>query len=164
MELGPLQLMVIEFDHTELQGDIAREVVKLSDAGVVRLVDAMAVSKDRHGNTTTIQTSELSVGEMQEVGATIGALIGFGMGGEEGAEAVAAMGAEAAADGHILDDMEMVDVLDEIAPDTTAAIILLEHTWAIPLRDAIVRADGHPVIDMWIHPDELVALGALAAE
>jgi hypothetical protein len=74
------------------------------------------------------------------------------------------MGAAAAADGHLIDDMEMVDVLDEIEPDTTAAIVLLEHTWAIPLRDAIVKANGDPIIDMWIHPDELVALGQLAAE
>lgn len=164
MELGPLQLMVIAFEHTELQGEIASEIARLSDAGVVRLVDAMVVSKDRHGNTTTLQTTELTVGEMEEVGATIGALIGFGMGGEEGAEAVSAMGAEAASDGHLIDDMEMVDVLDEIEPDTTAAIVLLEHTWAIPLREAIVKANGDPVIDMWIHPDELVALGQLAAE
>jgi uncharacterized membrane protein len=164
MELGPLQLMVIGFDKPDFQGDIAEEIVRLSDAGVVRLIDAIVVDKDREGNTTTIQTTDLTRPEMEEFGITVGALIGLGLAGEEGVEAGAVVGAEAVADGHLLDDLDLVDVLDEIEPDSAAAIVLLEHTWAIPLREAIVRANGVPVIDMWIHPDELIALGAMAAD
>jgi uncharacterized membrane protein len=162
MDFGPLQLMVIGFDHPNFEGQIVSEVARLSDAGVVRLVDALVASKDAAGEVTTVLTTELSVPEMEELGATIGALIGLGLGGEEGAEVGAEFGQEAGADGHLLDDLDLVDVLDEIEPDTTAAVILLEHTWAVPLRDAIVAANGVPVVDMWIHPDELVALGAAA--
>jgi uncharacterized membrane protein len=160
MDFGPLQLMVIGFDHPNFEGQIVNEVARLSDAGVVRLIDALVVSKDAAGEVTTVLTTELSVPEMEELGATIGALIGLGVGGEEGAEVGAEFGQEAGADGHLLDDLDLVDVLDEIEPDTTAAVILLEHRWAIPLRDAIIAANGVPVVDMWIHPDELVALGA----
>lgn len=162
MDFGPLQLMVIGFDDPKFDGSIVREVARLSDAGVARLVDALVVSKDDDGEVTAVLTTELSVPEMEDLGATIGALIGLGLGGEEGAEVGAAFGEEAGADGHLLDDLDLVDVIDEIEPGTTAAVVLLEHRWAIPLRDAIIAANGVPVLDMWIHPDELVALGAAA--
>ena len=45
-------------------------------------------------------------------------------------------------------------------PGTSAAIALIEHLWAIPLRDAIVSSGGTPVLDMWVHPLDLVAIGA----
>jgi hypothetical protein len=46
---------------------------------------------------------------------------------------------------------------------TATAIALLEHRWAIPLRDAIARAGGFVIADEWIHAKDLVAVG-LAAE
>jgi hypothetical protein len=48
-------------------------------------------------------------------------------------------------------------VIDEIPNDSGAAIILLEHRWAIPLRDAVARANGMPIADTFIHPLDLVA-------
>jgi len=56
-----------------------------------------------------------------------------------------------------------VDVLAEIPPDTAVAIALLEHRWAIPLREAIIAAGGFPIIDTWVHPRDLVEVGLLAA-
>jgi uncharacterized membrane protein len=156
--------MVIAFDHPDFKGEIVQEIVNLSDAGVVRLLDALVVSKNADGVETIVQSTELSEMEMTDLGVTLGALIGLGIDGESGAEAGAVVGAAATEDGHILDDMDIVDVLEEIEPDTTAAILLLEHTWAIPLRDAIVNANGVPVVDMWIHPLELVAMGAAIAD
>ena len=55
-------------------------------------------------------------------------------------------------------------MLEEIPPDTAVAIALLEHRWAIPLREAIVRAGGFPILDTWVHPRDLVEVGLLAAE
>lgn len=162
MDFGPLQLMVIGFDHLTFDGSIMQEVARLSDAGVVRLVDALVVDKDESGGVTTVLATELSVPEMEDLGATIGALIGLGLAGEEGAVIGAELGEEAGADGHLLDELDLVDVIDEIEPGSTAAVVLLEHRWAIPLRDAIIDAGGTPVVDMWVHPDELVALGAAA--
>jgi hypothetical protein len=36
-----------------------------------------------------------------------------------------------------------------------AAVVLLEHRWAIPLRDAVEAADGHDLVDTWVHPLDL---------
>jgi hypothetical protein len=53
-------------------------------------------------------------------------------------------------------------VADVIPDGSIAAIALIEHRWAIPLRDAVVRAGGVALADEWIHPEDLVALGAAA--
>jgi hypothetical protein len=43
-------------------------------------------------------------------------------------------------------------------------VILLEHRWAIPLRDAVVRAGGFRISEGFIHPLDLVAVGLIAAD
>ncbi len=63
-----------------------------------------------------------------------------------------------------LGEEDLLDVLEEIPPDTAVAIALLEHRWAIPLREAIVRAGGFPILDTWVHPRDLIEVGLLAAE
>jgi hypothetical protein len=56
------------------------------------------------------------------------------------------------------------DVLEQIPNDSAAALILLEHHWAVPLRDAIARAGGFRVSDGFISPLDLVAIGLMTAE
>jgi uncharacterized membrane protein len=159
MDLGPVQLMVIGFDHLDFHGTIARELARLSDVGLIRVLDATIVMKDPAGEVTVVEVSELDLDEATELGATIGALIGLGAGGEEGAELGAIIGAAGGADGHVLDDFEIVDVLADIPPDSAAAVILIEHKWSAGLRDAIIEANGVPIVDMWVHPLDLVAIG-----
>lgn len=56
-----------------------------------------------------------------------------------------------------------VSFVTETMPEgTAAAIALIEHRWAIPLRDSIVRAGGIALADEWIHPADLVAIGMTA--
>ena len=54
-------------------------------------------------------------------------------------------------------------MLEEIPNDSAAALILLEHHWAVGLRDAIVRANGIGIADSFIHPADLVAIGVVTA-
>jgi uncharacterized membrane protein len=156
MEVGPVQMLVLGFSEPEFTGKIASEIAKLRDHELVRIVDALVVQKNDAGEVTALQVSDLSPDEATEMGAIAGALVGFGEGdAEAGAEAGAAEGA----DGHLIPDQEMWYVADTIPNGSTAAIILLEHLWAIPLRDAIVRAGGIALADEWIHPNDLVASG-----
>ena len=64
----------------------------------------------------------------------------------------------------IFDEDEAWDVLSEIPNNSAAALILLEHNWAVGLRDAVYRAGGFRISDGWISPLDLVAVGLLAAE
>jgi uncharacterized membrane protein len=99
-----------------------------------------------------------------EFGAYVGALIGLGAAGEEGAEAGALAGAEALADQQVFDDDQVSYVADAIPNGTAAGVALIEHRWAIPLRDAIARAGGTPLADEWIHATDLVGIGLVGAE
>jgi hypothetical protein len=55
-------------------------------------------------------------------------------------------------------------VLGEIPPNTAAALILLEHHWAVPLRNAVARAGGFRLADGFISPIDLIAIGLMSAE
>ena len=164
MTLGPVQMLVVGFDDPKFTGEIAEELAKLRDSDVIRLIDVLAVWKDANGEVEAIQASDLSVEEAEEFGATVGALIGVGLAGEEGAELGAVAGAAAGEDGHVIGEDEMFDIADSIPNGTAAAIALIEHRWAIPLKEAIGRAGGFPLSDVWIHPLDLVAVGLMAAE
>ena len=64
--------------------------------------------------------------------------------------------------GEIAAELDRLKDSDTIPNGTSAAIVLFEHRWAIPLRDAIVRANGVALADNWIHATDLVAIGLLA--
>jgi len=160
--LGPVQLVVIRFDQAELDGGIRDELARLREADVVRLIDALLVRRDDAGTIEVIQQSDLTITEAEEIGAYVGALIGLGIGDVDAIEAGAEIGASAGADGHLLDEEGASYIADSIPNGTAAAIVLLEHRWAIPLRDAIVEAGGSLVGGEWISPVDLLAAGLLA--
>ncbi len=162
-EFGPVQMLVVGFQNGDFRGEILEELRRLREHDVIRLIDLLVVSKDDDGNVAAVQLSDLTAGERAELGAIVGALIGVGAGGEEGAEAGALAGAEAFVDRDVLDEDEVWYAADAIPDGATAAIALLEHRWAIPLRDAIARAGGMTLADAWIHPADLVAIGAASA-
>jgi uncharacterized membrane protein len=162
-EFGPVQILVVGFRETNFQGEVLDELKRLTEAGIVRLVDLAVVSKDTDGEVAAVELSGLSAEESAELGALVGAMIGLGMDGEEGMEEGAVAGAEAAEDGFIGEE-EVWSIADAIPMGTTAAVALVEHRWAIPLRDAIRRAGGVALADSWVHPEDLVAFGAAIAE
>jgi uncharacterized membrane protein len=164
MTFGPVQMLVVGFDTDEFTGAIREELKRLKEQDVVRVIDLLAVRKSEDGELEILQESDLTKDEAMEFGALIGALVGFGMGDEEEATIAAIAGAAELEDGHVFDDSEVWYLGDAIPPGTAAAIALLEHRWAIPLRDKIIDAGGVALADEWIHPRDLIAVGAMAEE
>jgi uncharacterized membrane protein len=165
MAIGPVQLIVLGFSHPEFHGEIVAELERLKESDTVRVIDALAVHKDADGEMEVQHLSNLSKDEAIELGSKVGALIGLGIEGEEGMAVGAEAGAEAGADGvGVFTDEEAWDVLEEIPNDSAAALILLEHHWAVPLRDAIARAGGFRLSDGFISPLDLVEIGLLSSE
>jgi len=165
MSIGPVQLIVLGFDHPNFQGEVKAELQRLHDNDAIRVIDALAVFKDAQGEIEIEHLSNMSRDEAIELGSVVGALVGLGVDGEEGAELGAVMGAEAGSEGiSVFTSEDAWDVIDEIPPNSAAALLLIEHHWAVPLRDAIARAGGFRISDGFINPLDLVAVGALAAE
>jgi uncharacterized membrane protein len=165
MAIGPVQLIVLGFSHPDFHGEIIAELERLRESDTVRVIDSLAVYKDADGDLEVEHLSNLSTDEAIELGSKIGALIGLGIDGEEGAEAGAIAGAEEAADGvQVFSEQEAWDVLEDIPNDSAAALVLLEHHWAVPLRDAIARAGGFRISVGFISPLDLVEIGLVSAE
>ena len=114
----------------------------------------------RHVDKIQLTDSE----ELVKMGAVAGALVGLGAAGEEGAGVGTVAGAAAMADGTLYDDAGIWYIVDAIPEGMAAAIAVIEHRWAIPLRDAVKRAGGVALADEWIHPLDLVAACIDAAE
>jgi uncharacterized membrane protein len=165
MAIGPVQLIVLGFEHPEFHGEIIAELERLKESNTVHVIDALAVHKDADGEIEVAHLSNLSKDEAIELGSKVGALVGLGIEGEEGMHAGAEAGAEAAADGiSVFSDDDAWDVIEDIPNDSAAALLLIEHHWAVPLRDAIARAGGHRISDGFISPLDLVAIGLVSSE
>lgn len=166
MAIGPVQLIVLGFNHPDFHGEIIDELERLRESDTVRVIDALAVYKDVGGELEVEHLSNLSEQEAVELGSTVGALIGLGIDGEEGADAGAVAGArQVEAEGvNVLGKAADWDVLDDIPNDSAAALILLEHHWAVPLRDAIARTGGFRISDGFISPLDLIEIGLVSAE
>ena len=165
MAVGPVQLITLGFPNPNFHGEIIAELERLRESDTVRVIDALAVYKDDAGDVEVVHLSNLSLDEAVEVGSLIGGLIGLGEDGEEGLEAGVAAGAERAAEGfRPLGNAEDWDILEDVPNGSAAALILLEHQWAVPLRDAVIRAGGYRISDGFISPLDLVEAGLYSAE
>jgi uncharacterized membrane protein len=157
--MGPVQILVVGFDEdAQFKGEALAELKRLSDADIVRVIDLLVVHKEADGSIDKVEISDEH--ELTKLGALAGALIGFGAAGEEGAEVGAEAGAGLGDEGSVFDDQEVWYIADAIPEGSTAAICLLEHRWAIPLRNAIMDAGGVALADKWLHPEDLLAVGA----
>ena len=164
MTIGPVQLLIFALDRPDFDGSVIAELDRLKDSGVVRLVDGAVIYKDADGDVAIYERSDLTIEEAEELGAIVGALIGLGAAGEGGAALGAEIGAEAAEEGiGLLDAEDLEDIIEDLPADSAVAAILLEHRWAIPLREAVSKVGGAPVVDEWVHPMDLVAVGLMEA-
>ena len=160
-----MQLIAVGFPHPNFHGEIIAELDKLRESDSVRVIDALAVYKDDAGDVEVVHLSNLTRDEAVELGSVIGGLIGLAEDGVEGAEAGAAAGAESASNGvDLLGDADGWDILEDIPNGSAAALLLLEHQWAVPLRDAVMRAGGFRISDGFISPLDLIEVGLHNAE
>jgi len=150
MTLGPVQLLIVGFEHPNLHGEIRAVLTDLRENDTIRVIDAVVIVKDQDGNVEVFRQGDLSFDEMQDAGGYVGALIGLGPDDD---------GVEGSAIDDAIDDENVWYAADAIPNGSAAAAALIEHRWAIPLRGAIVRAGGTLLADAWVHPADMVAVG-----
>jgi uncharacterized membrane protein len=165
MEIGPIQLVTVAFTDPQLDGSIIAALEDASVAGHVKIIDALGVYKDADGTILAAEATDLTEDEAMVYGAWIGALIGLGAGGVEGAEMGAIAGAVAAAEDYEygIGEEELAGIADAIPEGGAALLLAIEHTWAIPLRNAAAASGGIVLANDFINPMALIALGVIAA-
>jgi uncharacterized membrane protein len=145
MPIGPLHVLVFGFDHPTFTGAALEQLRSLEHNEVVRLIDLLFVEKDDDGNVTAIAVEDLDEARARVLGDLAGALVG--------------LGPDLDGDGMPDDvDDELWDIAEEIPPGSAAAIVLIEHRWAIGLRDALAAAGGELLGDAFLPAEELSEL------
>jgi hypothetical protein len=144
---GPVQVLVVGFDRPTFSGEVLAEFTRLRDAGIVRLVDLLVVSRTEAG---AFETLALPEGVEADFGDLAASVLGQP---EESAETEAAT-----AD---VDSVATWSLADAIPVGSTAAVALIEHTWAAPLSAAIQRAGGTLLDETWLAREDRELLEAL---
>ena len=162
MSLGPLQLVVIASDDPKPDGSVIAELNAIREQGFIRLVDALGVYKDKEGAVWAVEVSDLDEDEVMLAGAAIGAMIGLGAAGEQGAKVGLVAGAARAAEVYEygMDPEQIEGIADQIPEGGASLLMLIEHTWLIPLRNAIRAQGGRFVTHEFLSMEVLAGIGA----
>jgi uncharacterized protein DUF6325 len=132
-ELGPVDYIVVEFPAgaSNFTGEMTEELLKLVDAGIIRLIDVLILTKDEDGSIEAMELSDIEdLGELQALEAEL-------------AELLAAEDVE-----HLAAAME---------PGSTAGVLIWENLWAAPFASAARRSGGQLIANGRIPIQAIIA-------
>jgi hypothetical protein len=159
MTIGPIQAFVIGFPDNDLfEGRIAEELARLSDTGQIRVVDAVFVIRDGD-DVAAVAVSDLDDDQRAELRTAVGALVGLGVAGADGAVAGAELGSSIDVDAATASQVIAASLVEELPDGSSALVLAIEHLWAVPLRDAVRDAGGLVLAHRSLTPEDLVVLG-----
>jgi Family of unknown function (DUF6325) len=116
MTLGPLEYLMVAFEGNRLSGRILSELRAAQEKGLIRVIDLLVLKKDEQGNVLTQELSDLSEEEARPFGFLAGNLLSI----------------------FEPDDVELT--ASQMPKNSAAGLLLIEDTWAIPLKEALLSA------------------------
>ena len=119
MALGPVEVLVLSFPGSQFNGAIIPELERLTSSGIITVIDGVFVTRDASGDVTFVEFGEL--GENHDA-ARLAAVL-------DQVES-------------LISDEDVLELADGLAPGDSEAILVFEHTWSKPFRDAIVESGG----------------------
>lgn len=130
--MGPVEMMLIGFPENRFDGSILPTLGGLVEAGTVRVIDLVMVSKDRDGNVTALEIDSLD---------------------DDVAEAFAELDGDV---GELFSEEDLEVAGEQLAPNSSAALVLWENSWAAKLSSEIFDAGGAVLLHDRV-PAEVVA-------
>jgi hypothetical protein len=119
-ELGPIDYVVLEWEHGGLQGDAADMILDLVDRGTIRVLDVAFVAKEEDGSITAMELTDLG-------------------------DASDRFSAFEGASSGLLDEHDVQEAGAVLAPGASAVVLVWENRWAGPLAAALRRSGGQLV-------------------
>ncbi len=132
-ELGPVDYVVVEFPagHSSFTGEMVKELLALVDAGTIRVIDILILTKDQDGSVVASELSDIGeLGELQTLEAELAELLAE----EDVAYLAAAMD-----------------------PGSTAGVLIWENLWAAPFASAARRSGGQLIANGRIPIQAIIA-------
>jgi hypothetical protein len=136
MTLGPLEYIVLGFEGNRFNGEIAKEIGKVVDKGIIRIVDAVFITKDIDGEPTIVEIDDKDDPKFADFAPLLDDLMG------------------------LLTPEDVAQIADGLAPNTSALMMLFEHHWAVDIKDAMAAAGGFLVGRETIAPELLAMVNA----
>jgi Family of unknown function (DUF6325) len=140
MTLGPLEYLVVGFEGNRFTGQILSELRAAREKGIIRVVDLLLLTKDESGNFSARELSDLSGEEAEQLGPIAGDLL------------------------KVLEPDDIEAAASNIPNNSSAGLLLFEHTWAVGLKEAIMNAGGIPLAGGLVAPAVVQMLEAELAE
>ena len=116
--LGPVDYVIVEFPAgaSNFTGEMAKELLALVDAGTVRVIDVLILTKNEDGSVDATELSDIEeLGPLQAVEAQLASLLAA-------------------------DDVEHLAAAMD--PGSTAGVLIWENLWAAPFASAARRSGG----------------------
>ena len=162
MALGPVQILVVGFGpETEFRGDVLDELDRLSDRGLIRVLDLGFARRTEDGEIVILQASGMTAEQAARMGQSVKRLLGAAAREDMLTEAVQLSQPSLLAEvqgGIASADLEAM--VDELNPGESVAILMFEHTWAVRFREILRLNGGVPIMQGFITPELTLAIGA----
>lgn len=148
--IGPVQLMMIGYHECRIAEPLRQKVAELKSSPCIRVVDVLCVNKNADGTVETEPIGDLVPESSREPGSIIDTLF------TKAAVAATMEGrTPSSGRGFLFSGDILPDFRSDIPNGSGAIAVLLEHRWAVPLRDAVVDQGAYPVDDGWMGRDAL---------
>ncbi len=132
-ELGPVDYVIVEFPAgaTNFNGDMIEELLKLVDAGTIRIIDMLILVKAEDGEVDAMELSDLGdLGELQRIEADLAELLA---------------------------EDDVVNLAAAMDPGSSAGVLIYENLWAAPFASAARRAGGQLIANGRIPIQAIIA-------
>ena len=129
MVLGPIEVVVLGFPGSRFNGEIRPRIMDLVERGIVSIVDALLIKKDQAGEVTFIEMQQHSDDpELEALALQVSGL-------------------------DLLSSEDVDDFAAELEPGSSALAVVFEHTWMLPVRDAVAASGGVLLADIHVPAD-----------
>ncbi len=142
-ELGPVDYLIVEFPegHQDFTGDGAAELIRLHEAGIIRIMDVLILEKAADGSVDAHELADVTdQGDLVSIEAQLA---------------------------QTLSEEDVENLAVAMDPGSVAGVLVYENLWAAPFASAMRRAGGQLIANGRIPIQAIVAAveaDALAAE
>lgn len=126
---GPIDYIVVGFEGQRFDGSILKAVGDAIDKGIIALVDLAVVARDEYDTVTRLEIADT------------------------GDEYAVSFAEQHTVSGGSFDQDDIDEVADLIEKNCAAGLLIIEHLWAKPLKEAIINANGVLLAEGRLHPD-----------
>ncbi len=127
--LGPIDYIAVGFTENKFNGEILKELQKVVDDGLVRIIDLLFVTKDTKGDAAVLELSNMPEDVAKAFGPYAKNLTG------------------------LLTEEDAIKVAADLDNNSSAAILVFEHLWAKGFKQALINANGVLLAEGRVHPD-----------